>query len=74
MMLAHGSLISGQVDKGIAHLDTVYSLQPDNVEATLMLADIHERQKKNQEAIRWYKISLEQIKRPDVRADIEKKN
>lgn len=73
MMLAHGSLISGQVDKGIAHLDTVYSLQPNNVEATLMLADIYERQKKNQEAIRWYKISLEQIKRPDVRADIEKR-
>lgn len=76
MTLAKGSLMSGQVDKGIAHLDTVYQLQPGNIEATLMLADIYERQKKNQDAVRWYKISLEQVdqlNRPDIRADIEKR-
>ena len=43
MMLAKGSLISGQYDKAISRLQTVNRLQPDNVEAILLLADIYER-------------------------------
>lgn len=71
MMMAKGSLISGQTDKGIQRLETVAALQPDNLEAILMLADIHERQKNNKAAVQWYRESLKYINRADIRNDIE---
>jgi tetratricopeptide (TPR) repeat protein len=71
MMMAKGSLISGQTDKGIQRLETVAALQPDNLEAILMLADINERQKNNKEALKWYRESLKYINRADIRSDIE---
>ncbi len=43
MMLAKGSLMSGQYDKAISRLETVNRMQPDNLEAILMLADVYER-------------------------------
>jgi hypothetical protein len=36
-----------------------------------MLADIHERQKNNKEALKWYRESLKYINRADIRNDIE---
>ena len=43
MMLVKGSLMSGQYDKAINRLETIYRLQPDNLEAILLLADVYER-------------------------------
>lgn len=73
LTLAKGSLISGQFDKAISRLKTVNRLQPNDVEAILMLADVHERSNDKKEAADWYRKSLEYIKRADVRADIEKR-
>lgn len=73
IMLAKGSLISGQYDKAIGRLQTVNRLQPGNVEAILMLADVFEKMKDKKIAIIWYQKSLQFIKREDVRAEIGKR-
>jgi cytochrome c-type biogenesis protein CcmH/NrfG len=73
MMLAKGSLISGQYDKAISRLQTVTRLQPGNLEAILMLADVFERTADKANAINWYQKSLQYINRQDARAEIEKR-
>jgi tetratricopeptide (TPR) repeat protein len=73
LMLAKGSLISGQYDKAIVRLLTVNRLDSGNVEAILMLADIYERIGKKNDAITWYHKSLEFIQRADARTEIEKR-
>jgi Tfp pilus assembly protein PilF len=73
MTLAKGSLISGQYDKAIDRLETVARLQPENIEAILMMADVYERTGKKAEAINWYRLSLKHISRPDAKAEIEKR-
>lgn len=73
MMLARGSVMSGQFDRAISRLETVIRLQPDNLEAILMLADVFERTGNKSAAIKWYKASLGMIKRTDVKAEIEKR-
>ncbi len=69
--LAKGSMISGQYDKAIDRLHTVNRLQPDNLEAIIMLADLYERTGDKAAAVSWYKKSLKYISRPDARAEIE---
>jgi tetratricopeptide (TPR) repeat protein len=73
LMLAKGSLVSGQYDKAISRLQTVNRLRADNIEAILLLADIYERTADKANAIHWYRKSLEYVKRPDARAEIEKR-
>jgi tetratricopeptide (TPR) repeat protein len=73
LMLAKGSMISGQYDKAISRLLTVNRFEPHNVEAILMLADLYERIGKRINAINWYQKSLEFIQRQDARAEIEKR-
>lgn len=73
IMLAKGSLISGQYDKAIPRLETVARLQPDNAEAVLMLADIQERLGNKEAAVSWYERSLRMVKQPDALAEIRKR-
>ena len=73
LTLVKGSLISGQTDKAISRLQTVNRLQPENIEAILLLAEVYERKGDKVIAAEWYKKSLEYIKRPDARAEIEKR-
>jgi tetratricopeptide (TPR) repeat protein len=73
LMLAKGSMISGQYDKAISRLLTVNRSEPQNIEAILMLADLYERTGKRINAVNWYQKSLEFIQRQDARAEIEKR-
>ena len=73
LILAKGSMISGQYDKAIGRLLKVNRLEPHNVEAILMLADLYERTGETLIAITWYRRSLEFIQRNDARAEIEKR-
>ncbi len=73
IMLAKGSLISGQYDKAIPRLETVARLQPDNAEAVLMLADIQERLGNKESAISWYERSLQLVKQPEALTEIRKR-
>jgi tetratricopeptide (TPR) repeat protein len=73
MMLAKGSLISGQFDKAISRLQTVNRLETGNVEAILMLADAYERLGDKVNAVSWYQKSLKYITRDDAKTEIEKR-
>ena len=73
MMLARGSLISGQYDKAISRLQVVNRLETDNAEAIIMLADLYERTGDIANAVTWYQKSLPFIKQPDARTAIEKR-
>ena len=72
-MLVQGALISGQFDKAITRLQSVNRMQPDNIEAILMLADLYERNNDKATAISWYKKSLPFIKKADLKEVIEKR-
>lgn len=73
MTLAKGSVISGQYDKAISRLETVNRIEPDNVEALLLMADVYETTGDKKTAIGWYQKSLEHISRQDMRSEIEKR-
>lgn len=69
--LAKGSLMSKQFDKAIARLQTIYRLQPDNVEAMVMMADTYNEMGNKTNAIEWYKKSLKFIDHPGIKNVIE---
>lgn len=73
MTLVKGSILSGQIDKAINRLSIVHRLQPDNIEAILMLAEVYERKGDKKIAADWYKKSLQYIPRQDVKTEIEKR-
>ncbi len=73
MLLAKGALLSGQNEKGIERLLRVNRLQPGNLEAILMLADIYERTGDKANAITWYEKSLPFVNRADAKAEVEKR-
>lgn len=54
LMLGWGGLESGQFDKAIERLTTVVRHQPANIEATLLLAEVHQQKGNKSDAIRWY--------------------
>jgi tetratricopeptide (TPR) repeat protein len=54
LMLGWGGLQSGQFDKAIERLTTVVRHQPANIEATLLLAEVHQQKGNKSDAVRWY--------------------
>jgi tetratricopeptide (TPR) repeat protein len=68
--LVKGALISGQFDKGIERLKHVYSLQPNNVEAILLMAELYERSGDKAAAISWYQKSLVLAPNKEIKAAI----
>lgn len=73
MLLVKGSFISGQYDKAIVRLKTITRLQPDNLEATLMLADLYEKTGDKANAVHWYQKCLPLIPRADAKNEIRKR-
>lgn len=73
MMLAKGSLISGQYDKAISRLETVNSIKPGDLDVLLLLAEINERMGNKNKAISWYKELLPFVKQPELKKAVEKR-
>jgi tetratricopeptide (TPR) repeat protein len=73
MMLAKGSMLSGQYDKAINRLLLINRLQPGDPEAILMLADAYEKSQDNSNAVKWYKRSLPFMPRQDMREAVERR-
>lgn len=73
MMLAKASRLSKQYDKAIARLETINRLQPENVEAILLMADVYETMNDKANAVKWYQKSLQFIQREDVKTEIKKR-
>lgn len=74
MTLAMGALISGQADRAQERLETINRIQPQNVEAILLLADLFEKKGDNEQAIKWYTKALPLTNgRNDIKAELEKR-
>jgi Tfp pilus assembly protein PilF len=71
MMLAKGSLISGQYDKAITRLETINRIKPGELDVLLLLAEVNERMGNKKKAIEWYGLSLSSVKQPELRKAIE---
>jgi len=58
MVLGHGSFISEQYDKAIDRFGKVVTIQPNNLEAILMMAEVYERKADKNNAVKWYTNAL----------------
>ena len=72
-ILGEASMLSNQVDKAVERFERVVRLQPGNVDALLLLADIEERRSNKAAARYWYGKSLEHITQPAIRQAVEKR-
>ena len=73
MMLVKGSLLSGQYEKAVSRLQIINHLQPNNLEAILLLADTYERINDKTNALKWYERSLPFAANEKMKAAIEKR-
>lgn len=73
MMLAKGSLLSGQYDKAKERFGLVLKLEPANLDAILLLAEVYERTGEKKEAVNWYRRSLSLVKQEELRKAIEQR-
>lgn len=73
IMLGKGSLMSGQYDKALDRFLRVVRLEPSNLDAILLLAEVYERTGRKTEAADWYRKSLPLVNRPEIRQAIEQR-
>ena len=73
MVLGHGSVISGQYDKAIDRFERVVRLQPNNLEAIIMIAETYERKADKPFAIMWYEKAVNLVNNPDLQRELKKR-
>ena len=73
MVLGHGSLLSGQYDRAVDRFGKVLTLQPGNLEAILMMAEVYERKADKPNAIKWYSNALSLAPSPNMKSALEKR-
>ena len=66
LMLGWGGLESGQFDKAIERLTTVVQHQPANIEAILLLAEVHQQKGEKADAVKWYEAAKKVLGNQDV--------
>ena len=73
MVLGQGSLMSGQYDRAIDRFERVLALQPVNLEAILLMAEVFERKEDKANAIKWYSKALPLALNPAMSSALEKR-
>ena len=73
MVLGQGSLLSGQYDRAIDRFEKVLTLQPVNLEAILLMAEVFERKEDKAHAIKWYSTALPLAPNPAMKSALEKR-
>jgi len=73
MVLGQGSLMSGQYDRAIDRFEKVLALQPVNLEAILLMAEVFERKEDKANAIKWYSKALPLALNPAMSSALEKR-
>ena len=73
IVLGQGSLMSGQYDRAIDRFEKVLTLQPVNLEAILLMAEVFERKEDKANAIKWYSKALPLAPNPAMRSALEKR-
>lgn len=73
MVLGQGSLLSGQYDRAIGRFEKVLALQPVNLEAILLMAEVFERKEDKDNALKWYSKALPLALNPAMKSALEKR-
>jgi len=73
LVLGHGSLISGQYDRAIDRFGKVLTINPQNLEAILMMAEVYERKADKLNAIKWYSNALPLAPNPNMKTALKKR-
>jgi len=72
-VLGYGSMISGQYDRAIGRFQTIVRIQPTNLGAIMILADLYERKSDKVSAISWYNKAAPLIKNPTLKDEVVKR-
>lgn len=72
-MLGLGGIESGQFDKAIERLTTVVRHQPANIEAILLLAEVHQQRGDKAEAVKWYEAAKKLIGNQEMIQEIDQR-
>ena len=72
-MLGLGGIESGQFDKAIERLTTVVRHQPANIEAILLLAEVHQQKGDKEDAIKWYELAKKLVGNKDMIKEIDQR-
>ena len=72
-MLGLGGIESGQFDKAIDRLTNVVRHQPANIEAILLLAEVHQQKGDKEDAIKWYELAKKLIGNQDMIKEIDQR-
>jgi tetratricopeptide (TPR) repeat protein len=72
-ILGLGGIKSGQYDKAIERFLFVVKKVPDNLEATLNLAEAYERKGDKANAVKWYTVVKDKIPNAEARAELDKR-
>jgi tetratricopeptide (TPR) repeat protein len=70
-ILGLGGIRSGQYDKAIERFKIVMSLQPNNLEAALNLAETYDRKGEKENAVRWYRLVKQKVANPDAQKELD---
>lgn len=73
MTLATASLMSGQKEKAKERLETVLRMQPQNLQAILMLGDLFEKDGDKPQAAALYSKAAKLVQRKDLKEELEKR-
>lgn len=73
LMLAKGSILSGQYDKAITRLETITGLKPGDLESSLLLADVYERMGDKKNAVSWYEKTLSYTQDGELKSAITRR-
>jgi tetratricopeptide (TPR) repeat protein len=65
-MLGYGGMVSGQLDKAVERLTTVIRHEPANVEALLVLAEVHQQKGDKADAVTCYQAAKKLIANPEM--------
>jgi tetratricopeptide (TPR) repeat protein len=69
--LGQASLYSGQLDKATERFKRIARMQPNNVDAVLLVAETAERMGNNAEAVEWYSKSLPSLSDTAIKKEVE---
>ena len=71
MILGLGGVKSGQFDRAIEHFKVIAEKQPDNLEASLNLAEAYDQKGDKANAVKWYKEVKAKVPNPEAQKELD---
>lgn len=73
LILGLGGVKSGQFDKAIERFLIIVNKQPDDLEATLNLAEAYDRKGDKANAVKWYTVVKSKIHNPEAQKELDER-